>query len=97
MEKSNATTVILAASLVGFGVETNLDAIDAKIGHALPSAVWNIVASSAASSTASTMSWTSSHPTIYPNAMTEAVYAGVADEHLLKQGGGLQNWPARKV
>ena len=93
MEKLFVTKVIVGASLLAFGVETNLHAIEAEIGHALPSGmVWNIVASSTG-----TASWIGSHPTAYPSAMTEAVYPGVADEHLLKQGGGLQHWPARKV
>jgi hypothetical protein len=92
MEKPNITNMILATSLLGFGVETNLHAIEAEIGHVLPSgAAWNVASSVA--STGST-SWIG-HLTAYPSAMTEAVYAGVADEHLLKQGGGLQNWPRR--
>ena len=89
MEKSLVTKVILAASLVAFGVETNLHAIQAEMGHALPSgAVWNV-----ASTTGST-SWISSHLTAYPSAMTETVYVGVTDQHLLKQGGAVHDWPA---
>jgi hypothetical protein len=65
---------------------------EAEIGHGLPSGmVWNNVAS------ATSTTWSGSPLTVFPSAMTETVYAGVADEHLLKQGGGVQHWPARKI
>ena len=36
-------------------------------------------------------SWISSHLTAYPSAMTETVYVGVTDQHLLKQGGAVHD------
>jgi hypothetical protein len=78
----NVTKAIVGVSLAAFALKTYELARHGKTGHGLPSAMQ--IALSTSSNAALVMGGGLQH---FQSAITEAIYAGVADSKLLKNDG----------